>query len=114
MTTETPQTARAADPLPRLIRRAFDAGRAMPPRDEMIELDKLLREEIERLIPIVQRQADHLPHRTREWYARTNAIDAAEDTMTFQMGTGPTAAALHVAELARRALELRRVGGVES
>lgn len=95
-----------------LIVEAFDAGRAMPPHARLVELDKLLREEIGRLTTYVQRLADQTAHRTRDWYAMTGAIDKAEDALKFQLGTGPLGGALHVAELARRVIELQEVGGV--
>jgi hypothetical protein len=100
-----------------LIVEAFDAGHAMPPHERLVELDKLLRAEIDGLVTYVQRLADKTAHRTREWYAMTNAIEKATDALAFQLGTGPLAGALHVAELARRIRELqnvlREVGGVQ-
>ncbi|MFF7171073.1 DUF6415 family natural product biosynthesis protein [Streptomyces pseudovenezuelae] len=94
-----------------LIVEAFDAGDAMPPHERFVELDKLLRAEIDRLVTYVQRLADNTAHRTREWYAMTNAIDKATDALQFQLGTGPLAGSLHVAELARRVIELQEAGG---
>lgn len=95
-----------------LIVEAFDAGRAMPPHARLVDLDALLRAEIARLTAYVQRRADQTAHRTREWYAMTGAIERAEDTLTFQLGASPLAGSVHVAELARRVLELQEVGGV--
>lgn len=96
-----------------LVIEAFDAGRAMPPHERLVELDTLLREEVGRLSAYVQRRADQTAHHTREWHAMTGAIEQADDALTFQLGPSPLAGALHVAELARRVLELQRVGGTE-
>ncbi|MET9816497.1 DUF6415 family natural product biosynthesis protein [Streptomyces sp. NPDC006355] len=103
-----------ADPVPSLIAEAFAAGRGYVTPERFTELDKLLREEIERLTPIVQRIADGRPHRSRDWYAAVNAIDAAEHALTYQVATTPLAGSINVAELARRVLDLRRIGGVPS
>ncbi|MGC0211935.1 DUF6415 family natural product biosynthesis protein [Streptomyces levis] len=110
--TETSPQAAGADPVPALIAEAFEAGRRYWPHERYVGLDKRLREEVERLVPIVQRRADRTPSRSRQWYASTNAIDAAQDALGFQMGTGPLAASLHVAELARRIIALREAAGI--
>lgn len=108
--TPEPLTAVAEDTAA-LVVEAFDAGRAMPPHERLVELDKLLRSEIDRLGRYVQRLADQTKHHTREWYAMTNAIEKAADAVTFQLGETPLGGALHVAELARRVIELQQVGG---
>lgn len=108
-----PQTGEP-DPIPSLIAEAFGAGHRYVTPERFTELDKLLREEIERLKPIVQRMADRAPHRSRDWYAAVNAVDASDFVLGFHVATTPLGGSLNVAELARRVLELRRVGGVQS
>ncbi|MEU2740203.1 DUF6415 family natural product biosynthesis protein [Streptomyces sp. NPDC007095] len=107
-----------ADSVDSLIGEAINAGRCTVPHERFVEIDKALREEIDRLAPLVQRLAGStaVKHRSREWYACDNALGNADHAQSYQLGYGPTACALHVAELARRIRELRQVlqdvGGV--
>ncbi|MYX28462.1 hypothetical protein GTY75_17730 [Streptomyces sp. SID8381] len=94
-------------PAPRIIVAAFDAGQRMPSREDLVTLDEQLRDELARLAGLARGAALTVPARSRAWYALTAAIDAAEDADRLVMGNGPLTAALHVAELARRALGLR-------
>ncbi|WP_330349688.1 DUF6415 family natural product biosynthesis protein [Streptomyces sp. NBC_00582] len=103
-----------ADPIPELISDAFDATRTFPPHERLVEIDKLLHEEIARLTTLVQRLAGRTPHRSRDWYRMVNALDRAEDMPREELSWGPLANALRVAELARIVLELQRAGGVAS
>ncbi|WP_217167092.1 DUF6415 family natural product biosynthesis protein [Streptomyces sp. AC512_CC834] len=95
-----------ADEITRLISEALSATGTLPPLSRLEELDKALRGEIERLVPLAQRQADAAPLRSRTWYARIQASERAEDAMQYQLGAAPLAGAIHVGELARRVCEL--------
>lgn len=106
-----PQQSVDSDEIARLIDEALGATGILPPMDRLTELDQLLRVEIERLIPVVQRQADAAPLRSREWYKLIQAAERAEDTLRYQVGAAPLVGAIHVAELARRVRELREAGG---
>jgi hypothetical protein len=110
--TAAPSAEEQTDTIPTLIGEAFEAARNYPPHARLVEIDKLLRKEIDRLSTIAGRMADKRPHRSRGWYALANAVDKADDALSFQLGEVPLAAALHVAELARRIVELRRETGV--
>ncbi|MFE1849829.1 DUF6415 family natural product biosynthesis protein [Streptomyces sp. NPDC059489] len=104
----------AVDPVADLIVEAFDAGQSMPPHERLVDVDKLLREEIGRLIPLARDHTARAEERSRTWYALTSAADSAEYACRFELGSGRLAGALHVAELARRVIKLRRVLGVDS
>ncbi|MFD5838242.1 DUF6415 family natural product biosynthesis protein [Streptomyces collinus] len=110
MTIEHQEHAPAVDPIPSLIAEALAAGHNDVTAERFRELDKLLREEIDRLKPIVQRVADRTPQRSRGWYAAVQALDAAELDLSYQVATTPIAGSIHVAELARRVIELREAG----
>lgn len=118
MTATTQETG--ADSVDSLIDEAIESMHTMPPHERFVEIDKGLREEIGRLVPRVQRLAGSqgVKHRSRQWYACDNALAAADHALSYQLGYGPTAGALHVAELARRVRELRQVlqdaGGAQS
>lgn len=114
MTTERQEHAPAVDPITSLTAEAFAAGRDYVPPERFRELDKRLREEIDRLKPMVQRVADRAPHRSRAWYAAVQAVDAAEHDLSYQVPETPIAGSIHVAELARRLLELRQARGIQS
>lgn len=108
--TTTPQPV-DADDVAHLIEEALGATGILPPMARLEELDKLLRAEIERLVPVVQRQADATPLRSREWYMLIQAAERAEDALQYQIGAAPLAGAIHVGELARRVRELRDAAG---
>lgn len=101
-----------ADDVAHLIEEALGATGILPPMSRLVELDKLLRAEIERLVTVVQRKADATPLRSREWYTLVQAADRAEDALQYQIGAAPLAGAIHVGELARRIRELREAGGI--
>lgn len=109
-----------ADSVDSLLDEVNEAARRTVPHERFVEIDKLLREEIDRLAPMVQRLAGSpgIKHRSSEWYACDNALGKADHAQSYQLGYGPTACALHVSELARRIRELRQVlqdvGGVRS
>lgn len=105
----TAQQALDADDMTRLIEEALDATGILPPMARLEEMDRLLRAEIGRLVPLVQRRADATPLRSRDWYQLVQAAERAEDALKFQMGTMPLAGSIHVAELARHVRALRTV-----
>ncbi|MFI6465649.1 DUF6415 family natural product biosynthesis protein [Streptomyces sp. NPDC050538] len=107
------KAAPARPDIPSLIEEAFGAGTRYPTPERFTELDKLLKEEIERLKPIVQRIADSSAHRSRDWYAAVNAIDEADYALTLDVATTPIAGGMRVAELARLVRALRKVGGIQ-
>ncbi|GAA0927013.1 MULTISPECIES: DUF6415 family natural product biosynthesis protein [Streptomyces] len=107
-------TRTGTDQVAQLVVEAFDAGRKMPPRERLVELDKLLRAEIDQLMKRAREAADQAAPHTRRWYALTHAIEDAQFAIGFEIGTGPLSGALHVAELARRVLDLQRTIGGES
>lgn len=98
-----------ADEVTRLIAEALGATGRLPTVSRLEELDKALRAEIERLVPVAQGRADAAPLRSREWYALIQAAERAEDAAQYRLGTAPLAAAIHVGVLADRVTELRAV-----
>lgn len=109
------RTENGAAPIADLIVEAFDAGRKMPPRERLVELDVQLREEIDRLTKLAHETAGKASRRSRQWYDLTHAVEAAQFAIGFEIGSGPLSGALHVAELARRVRDLQRaIGGAES
>lgn len=94
-----------------LLDEALAAGHQYVTHERFVELDTALRAEITRLATMVERLAGSsgVKHRSREWYACDGALAAADHATAYQMGTGPTACAIHVAELARRIRELQHV-----
>ncbi|MDV6290348.1 DUF6415 family natural product biosynthesis protein [Streptomyces sp. UP1A-1] len=80
-----------ADDVAHLIEEALGATGILPPMSRLVELDKLLRAEIERLVTVVQRKADATPLRSREWYTLVQAADRAEDALQYQIGAAPLA-----------------------
>ncbi|MEU7400022.1 DUF6415 family natural product biosynthesis protein [Streptomyces sp. NPDC044948] len=100
-----------ADAAADLIAEALGATGILPPMSRLEELDKALRGEIERLVPVAQRQADAAPLRSRTWYALIQAAERAEDAARYQIGAAPLAGAIHVGELARCVQELRAAAG---
>lgn len=109
----TPQQSVDADEIAHLIDEALGATGILPPMARLTELDQLLRAEVERLIPIVQRQADAAPLRSRQWYKLIQSAERAEDTLRYQVGAAPLVGSIQVAELARRVNEMREAGRCE-
>ncbi|WP_327725711.1 DUF6415 family natural product biosynthesis protein [Streptomyces europaeiscabiei] len=97
-----------------LITEALGATGVLPPHARLAELDEQLREEINRLIPIVRDKSDHTELRSRDWYALQQAADHAEDSLTYKLDEQPLAGALHVAELARRLCALQQAEGAKA
>lgn len=108
MTAASSAEQQTDDPIPALIEDAFDASREQPTPERLDEIDKLLREEVDRLSTIAAAMAEHRTVRSRGWYALVNAVDRADDARAFQSRRG-LAGALNVAELARTVIELRKV-----
>lgn len=108
MTAAPPAEQQTDDPIPALIEDAFDASREQPTPERLVEIDKLLREEIDRLSVTAAAMAENREVRSRDWYALVNAVDRADDARAFQNRSG-LAGALNVAELARTVIELRKV-----
>jgi hypothetical protein len=98
-----------ANEISQLIAAALGATGVLPPMSRLEELNRVLRAEVERLAPLVHRQADDEPLQSRAWYRLIQTAERAQDTLNFQMGTAPLSGAIHVAELARRVQELRGV-----
>ncbi|MGW0772000.1 DUF6415 family natural product biosynthesis protein [Streptomyces sp. NPDC002676] len=108
MTAAPSAEAQTDEPILFLIEAAFDTSRKQPTPERLAEIDRLLREEVARLLTTARAVAEHRPHRSRDWYALVNAVDAADDALRFQLGT-MMQAALQVSKLARRLIELRQV-----
>ncbi|MCM8553995.1 DUF6415 family natural product biosynthesis protein [Streptomyces sp. STCH 565 A] len=98
-----------ADKISELISEALAANGILPPMSRLEALDTALRAEIERLVPLAQRQADATPLRSRDWYALIQAAERAEDAIQYRIGSAPLAGAIHVGTLAERVRELRAV-----
>ncbi|MEV7793441.1 DUF6415 family natural product biosynthesis protein [Streptomyces sp. NPDC087512] len=107
MNETTHQQPADTDEISQLITEALGATGILPPMDRLVQLDGLLRAEITRLVPLVQRAADAVPLRSRDWYRLIQTSERAEDALGFQIGAAPLAGAIQVAELARRVHELR-------
>ncbi|MER5549833.1 hypothetical protein ABT072_47445 [Streptomyces sp. NPDC002589] len=65
----------AEDPIPALIEAAFDSTRRQPTPERLVEIDRLLREEVDRLQAAARAMADHRPVRSRGCYALVNAAN---------------------------------------
>ncbi|WP_141753677.1 DUF6415 family natural product biosynthesis protein [Streptomyces luteocolor] len=95
-------------PVRALIDEACAASRDLPTPQRLVELDGLLRTQLGRLAPIVQRQADGLNRGTRDWWNRQRAVDATRNALREPCcdGSALLPAAMLVAELGRRLHEL--------
>ncbi|MBC2864421.1 DUF6415 family natural product biosynthesis protein [Streptomyces mexicanus] len=100
-----------SDPVPQLIVAAFESGRRMPDRERMVAINDQLSAEVQRLAARARAVAQQQPMYSRDWYRLTNAADAAEFPLRFELGLGPLAASIHVTQLARGVLALRKVLG---
>ncbi|MEU6510988.1 DUF6415 family natural product biosynthesis protein [Streptomyces sp. NPDC046942] len=106
MTATVSGNVQAAASIPALIEAAFDTTRRQPTPERLVEIDRLLRDEIRRLQATARAMADRRPVRSRGWYALVNAAESADDALGFQNREG-FAGALNVSELARRVIELQ-------
>ncbi|MER6350707.1 DUF6415 family natural product biosynthesis protein [Streptomyces sp. NPDC001634] len=93
--------------LDRLISEAFGATRVLPPHDRCVELRSQLRAAIEALHLDAREARTGTVEYSRDWWRLTNAITDADHALAEDLGSGLLSAALHVAELARRAQALR-------
>ncbi|WP_282793641.1 DUF6415 family natural product biosynthesis protein [Streptomyces sp. CC224B] len=102
--TTTPQ-------LDELLALALGATATLPPPEETAEVHRRLVTEIRLRLPGAERAAAAAPVRSRDWYRHLKAIDAARDVLARgeepDPRVGPMAAAVRLAELARRLRELR-------
>lgn len=98
----TRETETESDSLTELIEEGLAAAGILPTHHRVDQLDKQLRVEIERLIPVVQAQADKLNKGTPEWYSQQRVVDDARRTLQDGPGDGLRSAALQVRELARQ------------
>jgi hypothetical protein len=93
----------SAEPdLNELIDDGLAAAGILPTYEHVVQLDKQLRVEIERLLPVVQAQADRLNRGTTDWFSQQRVIDEARRTLQDGLGQGLRSAALQVHELARQ------------
>ncbi|MEU2559217.1 DUF6415 family natural product biosynthesis protein [Streptomyces longispororuber] len=97
--------------LDELLALALGATATLPPPEEAAKVHRRLVTEIRLRLPGAERAAAAAPVRSREWYRHHQAMDAARDALEVVGGepdlhVGPTAAAIRLAELARRLREL--------
>lgn len=98
----TRETEAESDSLHELIEDGLAAAGILPTYEHVVELDERLRAEIERLIPVVQAQADKLNRGGTDWFSQQRVIDDARRTLQDGLGQGLRSAALQVHELARQ------------
>ncbi|MFZ3558179.1 DUF6415 family natural product biosynthesis protein [Streptomyces sp. BH055] len=112
-TTQDP-TAATPDGLHELLGEAFAAPRERPDLKRRTELDLGLRNELRRLIPLVQAQIDRINHGTRAWYSRDKALYDAHDELKQGLSPSPLAGCLRLTALARSVRALDQFAGGES
>lgn len=83
-----------------LVHEGLAASGLLPTYERMVELDELLRAELDRLLPMVQAQANSLNHGTTEWYGRQRVLDEARHALAGGLGPGLRSVALQVHRLA--------------
>ncbi|MGV9963692.1 DUF6415 family natural product biosynthesis protein [Streptomyces olivaceus] len=98
-----------ADAISHLIATALDATGALPPMAQLEGLDRVLRAEVEWLVPHVQRRVELKPLSSRERCKLVRVAERGEGVLSYSMGTAPLAGAIHVAGLARQVQKLRKV-----
>ncbi|MFD9193009.1 DUF6415 family natural product biosynthesis protein [Streptomyces phaeochromogenes] len=104
---ETDTTAQP-DSLTELIEEGLAAAGILPTHHRVDQLDKQLRVEMDRLLPVVQAQADRLNKGTPDWYLQQRVIDSARRTLQDGPGDGLRSAAMQVRELALQCAALAR------
>ncbi|MCZ4511577.1 DUF6415 family natural product biosynthesis protein [Streptomyces sp. ActVer] len=104
----TRETEAQPDSLTELIEEGLAAAGILPTHLRVTQLDEQLRVEIERLIPVVQEQADQLNKGTTDWYLQQRVVDDAKRTLQDGPGNGLRSAAMQVRELARQCGALAR------
>ncbi|MFE2736219.1 DUF6415 family natural product biosynthesis protein [Streptomyces sp. NPDC059349] len=113
MPTTQPRALDAPDRIPALLADAFSANQDRPDPQSRQRLSLEMRFEIRRLLPKVQAQMDSITARTRAWYARDTAIDAAREELAKGLSPSSLAACLTITELGRRLRVLDEFAGGE-
>ncbi|MGP3952651.1 DUF6415 family natural product biosynthesis protein [Streptomyces sp. 7N604] len=107
MTTgQRPRTKQQADEIDvdhigQTIEQAVAQRGALPPYQELVDLEQLLRGHLQLLMPIVQSGTDALNHGTPDWYRRQAWLDHSRHALERGLGDGLQSAANHVEDLAR-------------
>ncbi|MDQ8707498.1 DUF6415 family natural product biosynthesis protein [Streptomyces sp. LHD-70] len=99
--------------LPALLDEAFSSTRIRPEPARQAELERQLRAEADRLVPLVQAQADRINRGTRAWYSRDKALADAREALATT-STGSLAACRALAQLARSVRALDEYAGGEA
>jgi hypothetical protein len=101
-------TDRAApiQPLDILIAEALDATQMLPRPEHCEILNRQLRAAIGDLYLAAQQQLPEHAERSRGWYRIQNMLDATNDVLAGDLGSGLLSAALHLAALGRQAQAL--------
>ncbi|MHC0432919.1 DUF6415 family natural product biosynthesis protein [Streptomyces sp. O3] len=94
-----------------VIAEGLDATGILPPYERLVELDELLRAELTRLVPIVQRRTDTLWRGAPDWYTQRSILDGARHALDSDLGTGLRSAATQVHQLARYCRWLAQAAG---
>ncbi|MFF1709338.1 DUF6415 family natural product biosynthesis protein [Streptomyces sp. NPDC058268] len=89
-----------------LISEALAACRVLPPHERLVELNDRLRAELAQSVATVQAQMGGMDRGSVDWHRRQRALDAASNATAENLGSGLLSAAMHVAELGRRLVEL--------
>jgi len=97
-TTDTPTPA---DGTRALIAEGLAATGLLPTYERVRHLDVRLRAEVERLMPIVQEQADQLYRGDTAWHRRQRLLTSARRVLGEGLGVGLVSAARQVHELAQ-------------
>ncbi|MFP3992229.1 DUF6415 family natural product biosynthesis protein [Streptomyces sp. E11-3] len=91
-----------------VIEEGLDATRILPPYERLVELDKMLRAELDRLMPIVQQHTDTLDPGTVQRYGQQCVLDDTREVLARDLGVGLRSAAVQVHRLARHCLWLTK------
>ncbi|MET8681436.1 DUF6415 family natural product biosynthesis protein [Streptomyces sp. NPDC004647] len=90
-----------ADVIGRTVERALARRAALPPFQELLDLEEILRGHIELLAPIVEAQAARMNRGNTAWYQRRSSLDRARRALSDSMGAGLQSADIHIRELGR-------------
>ncbi|MGP3951187.1 DUF6415 family natural product biosynthesis protein [Streptomyces sp. 7N604] len=105
-TTERPGAATTTDcidvdSIALTIDQALTRRRVLPPYQELVDLERLLRGHLQLLMPIVQKDTDALDRGTPEWYQQQTCLDHTRQALAQGLGEGLQSAASHVEDLGR-------------